>query len=103
ETAEAAQGFRPLYTGLDLSGWKAGEREQADWKPHDWVLECAGKTPLESEKEYGNFVLICDWAQGKDGSSPVPLVRLRGSDRGDFPLSGGAAEGGAEPGKWNRT
>jgi hypothetical protein len=104
ETAEEAQGFRPLYTGLDLSGWKAGEDQLKEWKPRDWMLECTGATPLESERELRDFILICDWrAGGEDKPVGVALVRLRGSDQAELPLSGSAGEDAAKPGEWNRT
>jgi len=62
------EGFRSLYNGLDLRGWKpvAGNREH--WQAKDWVLHYDGKSEatgeerhLWTEKEFGNFVLIVDW------------------------------------------
>jgi hypothetical protein len=109
ETAAEARGFRPLYTGLDLSGWKAGEVQRAQWKPRDWILECTGEVPLESEKEYRDFVLICDWRVEDNakasGGGPAGggLLRLRGSEKAEVPLSGAPPDGGGKPGEWNRS
>jgi Domain of Unknown Function (DUF1080) len=66
ETAELAAGFQSLYTGVDLAGWKAAPGHQRHWQPADWILNYDGKSEADdknlwSEKEYGNFVLICDW------------------------------------------
>src|SRR5262249_13308940 len=66
ETAAAAQGFVPLYTGVDLSGWKVASGHENHWKPANWILSYDGKSEAEdknlwTEKEYGDFVMVCDW------------------------------------------
>ncbi|WLD11974.1 3-keto-disaccharide hydrolase [Planctellipticum variicoloris] len=66
EIALEATGFRPLYTGVDLSGWKATDEHQAHWKVNDWKLsydgQCMAADPhLWTEEEFGDFELICDW------------------------------------------
>jgi hypothetical protein len=63
DTATADEGFRSLYTGVDLSGWKAGPDQKGHWQPKDWVLnfDGKGKGDLWSDKEYGDIQLICDW------------------------------------------
>src|SRR6516165_7714762 len=35
EIADEATGFKPLYTGLDLSGWKADDEAKKHWLPSD--------------------------------------------------------------------
>jgi cyanophycinase len=66
KTAPEETGFVPLYTGLDLRGWKADSGHANHWKPADWVLKYDGQSEAEdknlwTEKEYKDFVLICDW------------------------------------------
>jgi len=66
EIADVDRGFRSLYTGVDLAGWKELPGHKNHWKPADWILEYDGKSDAEdkclwSEKEYGNFMLVCDW------------------------------------------
>jgi hypothetical protein len=66
EIANVDQGFRSLYTGVDLAGWKAVSGHKGHWKPADWFLDYDGKSDADdkclwSQKEYGNFTLICDW------------------------------------------
>ncbi len=66
EVADVAKGFRSLYTGLDLSGWKQEEGHKGHWQPNDWKLTYDGKSEakdkdLWTEKEYGDFELVCDW------------------------------------------
>jgi hypothetical protein len=66
QVAELDQGFKSLYTGLDLSGWKHSEKHKQHWQAKDWILDYDGKCDepephLWTEKEYGDFVLIADW------------------------------------------
>ncbi|MEX0939222.1 MAG: DUF1080 domain-containing protein [Pirellulales bacterium] len=69
EIADEAQGFQSLYTGVDLSGWKQEPGHEGHWQPRDWILHYDGQSEAEpaqaknlwSEKEYGDFILICDW------------------------------------------
>ena len=66
EIALVAVGHRSLYSGLDLTGWKASEQHLGHWKPSDWKLVYDGKCDatdpnLWSEQEFGDFEMICDW------------------------------------------
>src|SRR5262245_37901041 len=66
DVAEADRGFRPLYNGIDLAGWKQHPGHKGHWQPKDWVLSYDGKSQakekdLWTEKEYGDFELVCDW------------------------------------------
>jgi hypothetical protein len=62
ETADITQGFKNLYTGVDLAGWKADPANKGHWQPRDWVLHYDGKgKDLWSEKSYGDFQMVCDW------------------------------------------
>jgi hypothetical protein len=62
EVADQDEGFRNLYTGLDLSGWKADDEEKKHWRPRDWVLHCDGKGPgLRTERQYGDAEFMLDF------------------------------------------
>ncbi len=81
EVAEQDQGFKSLYSGIDLAGWKDEPGHQGHWKPENWILSYDGKSEakdknLWSAKEYGDFELICDWrlnAKPNDEARPVIL------------------------------
>ncbi len=83
EIAVVDQGFKSLYTGVDLAGWKTVPGHANHWKPADWVLDYDGHSEAEdkclwSEKEYANFSLICDWrlsAPPQKKQRPVILRR----------------------------
>jgi hypothetical protein len=64
EVAEKDRGFRSLYTGVDLSGWKQEAGHKGHWQPKDWTLNYDGKSKagdLWTEMEYGDVEMICDW------------------------------------------
>jgi hypothetical protein len=84
EVAEAEQGFKPLYTGVDLSGWKIAPGGDGHWQARDWILEYDGKSEAQEKhlwtgKEYGDFELIVDWRfTRKPELKKVPLIRPNG-------------------------
>lgn len=64
---ELPQGFTSLFNGRDLTNWKVPEGDQGHWKVVDGVIdydamsEAKGDKSLASVKEFGDFVLRCDW------------------------------------------
>jgi len=84
EVAPLAEGFRPLYTGIDLSGWKMELGHEGHWRTNDWILDYDGKSEatnknLWTEKEFGDFVLIADWRlPRKPEIKKVPVILANG-------------------------
>lgn len=105
QTAQAADntppaGFVALFNGQDLAGWKglvadpkkraamtkeelataqttADQKMREHWKVDGGLLVYDGKgDSLCTDKDYGNFELLCDWKILKDGDSGI---YLRGS------------------------
>ena len=71
-TAEekAGRGFKPLFNGKDLSGWKTfldPKKPDADpaktWTVEDGVIQCTGRPNgyFYTEKSFKNYVLRYDW------------------------------------------
>ncbi len=89
EIAPLDQGFKSLYTGVDLSGWKQEPGHAGHWQPKDWILAYDGKSEanekdLWSTKEYGDFILICDWRlTGKGTKMKRPVILPNGDDATD--------------------
>jgi hypothetical protein len=83
EIATVAEGFRPLFNGLDLTGWKNEPGHKGHWNPDGFAIRYDGKSEapgeakhLWTEKEYGDFVFMCDWrfpAKPKKLKRPVIL------------------------------
>ncbi|MDD2456784.1 MAG: DUF1080 domain-containing protein [Kiritimatiellae bacterium] len=67
EIAREADGYVPLFTGVDLRNWKVPEGDNGHWKvvneviDYDAMSEASGDKSLWSEKAYKNFELIVDW------------------------------------------
>ena len=67
EIANEAEGFVPLFTGVDLRGWKVPERDNGHWKvvneviDYDAESESAADKSLWSEREFGDVQLVADW------------------------------------------
>lgn len=111
QTAVEADGFVPLYTGVDLTHWRADAGHEGHWQPSDWRLVYDGLSrasdrSLWTAQEFQDFVLICDWRwPRKPDAAPQPLTLIR-SDR-PMPAELQAAltpslESDAPIGRWNR-
>jgi hypothetical protein len=89
ETAETAKGFKNLYTGLDLSGWQAGDEAKKHWRTNDWILAYDGKgEPLATEKKFGDAEFIVDFQLPKKEDKPASCVFvLRDGKEGAVRLS----------------
>ena len=78
--AIANRGYRSIYSGLDLSGWKTAATSK--WKVNDWVLSYA--PPIDSVEpllttieEFGDFGFVVD-VRLKTDSGPAE-IQLRGA------------------------
>jgi len=103
-TAPLDQGWRALFSGLDLRGWTTNADTAQHWRVNGERLLRSGpaaEATLWSEARFGNaeFVIDCKPAKGDGSSSKVaPAVRLRAHDQSvqaiELP--------DAEPGKYQR-
>jgi len=65
--SDVPAGYRPLFNGQDLSGWKVPQGDGGHWKVIDGVIdydarsEAAGDKSLWTQQEFGDFVLRVDW------------------------------------------
>ena len=87
--AEKDKGFRSLYNGLDLRGWKQEPGHQGHWKAKNWVLDNDGKSQVQdknlwTQEEFENFTLIVDWKlPTESGTENVPVILPDGSQATD--------------------
>lgn len=74
--AEPDLGFRSLYNGLDLRGWKAPAELAPHWRPNGWMLEHDGQGgDLWSAEEYGDLQLLVDWRwPGPAHDADLPVI-----------------------------
>ena len=81
--ADKDDGFKPLFNGKDLTGWKANQGGKMDvWGADNGVLFVAGGGGgwLMTEQEYGDFELKLEFKLPKMGNSGVCL---RSPTKGD--------------------
>ncbi len=94
-TAHAADGFKPLYNGKDLSGWHVKDSKYQNWVANGEILLCKkgavgianGNGWLTTDKEYGDFILRVEWKLPAGGNSGVAIR---------FPKDGEPAHEGME-------
>lgn len=101
------RGYRSLYTGVDLSGWKAGENASGAWQSRDWILQA--KTPegkparLGTTETFGDFGFIVDFRPGPATASLTLELRDAGAGRLDLLHASEAWKAALEKtGRWNR-
>jgi hypothetical protein len=95
EVAEADKGFKSLFDGLDLDGWKTDE---GAWKAAGGHLTAAGKADLATEKKYGPCELVFDYKL----PAKAEKAEVRASVGGLPALANPPTTPGAKPGGWQR-
>jgi hypothetical protein len=96
--------FYPIYTGVDLSGWKVTPEISQHWLVQDWTLAHDGTGPaLTSQEEIGNFILSADF-RWSDAANPGDWRQLVGTRFGDALAKALPYPASAEKkaGEWNR-
>lgn len=83
------EGFRNLYNGLDLRGFKQAPGHENHWQAKNWILDYDGKSEAQdknlwTERQFGNFTLIVDWRlAGEPTTEQVPVILPDGSEATD--------------------
>ncbi len=107
-SAPVDQGWRPLFTGLDLRGWRANPSAAARWRVEQERLAVRAAEPgaagavapdatLWSEEEFGDaeFVLDYQTPRSTGGEKPAAVtLQVRGTDGRGVPLTLVPAEAG---------
>lgn len=106
QSAPVELGFVPLYTGLDLRGWKSNDDLAKRWKASDWQLKLTATdgTPgpiLWTEANYRNVDFVVDFRLPENAD--VEQV-WGGFEVGGYRiiLSQNQFPGRLAPGKWQR-
>lgn len=88
-TAPADEGFRAIFNGLDLRGWKANDRWNAEGERLRLKKGESANNTLWTEKEYGDAEFIVDVRSFKE-SPQTAIIDFRGIK---IPLDHGATNG----------
>lgn len=84
QTAQAFEGFVPIFSGKDFAGWKMNDALAAVWsaKGSHFVSKSGVKDPnynLWGEKSYRDFTLCVDWRLTKEPEKKLaPTFRAEG-------------------------
>ncbi|MCH2132883.1 MAG: DUF1080 domain-containing protein [Phycisphaerales bacterium] len=76
-SANEAEGFRPLFNGLDLSGWKPPAGNEGNWSVTGGRLFHNGQGgDLWSTRSLGDFDMVVDWrwTQQHQGEMDRPVI-----------------------------
>lgn len=74
----AEEGFRPLFDGNSLAGWKVTENTAKSWKLQDGLLILiGGSNHLFTQEEFQDFVLRFQWRPLRKGYNSGLFVRGR--------------------------
>jgi hypothetical protein len=75
------EGFRPLYTGVDLDGWLTGPEHRDHWTSRGHILDYDGEgDTLWTAESFEDFELLMDWRwTGEPRGDSVPVVQSDGS------------------------
>jgi hypothetical protein len=87
-TAPVDLGWRSLFTGLDLRGWKTNDATANRWQASGERLHLRNGTPstestLWTAQKFGDaeFILDCRPAKSEQSAEPsMPAVQVRGAD-----------------------
>lgn len=111
-TAPLDEGWRPLYTGVDLRGWKLPFQGSDRWQPSNWQIKLqpgVGSAPLWAAVEVADCQVICDiqLPKGADLSKPCAGLYVRNNSRplvlfgaGDSTIAIGSDK--VKPNQWYR-
>ncbi|MDP1563801.1 MAG: DUF1080 domain-containing protein [Pirellulaceae bacterium] len=120
EIAVANRGYYSIYTGLDLSGWRAADPSTDAWQARDWVLAYQGpvadqqpgsRQSLIHEQVLENFGFVVDFKLDKTES--VFALELTNAESAKVETANDQAsisvyttanqdEQLVKPGQWNR-
>ncbi len=81
--AEDGTGFRRLFDGASLRGWKESEGHTGHWSPRDGTLVYDGKgDTLWSTEDLGDFELVADWRWTAEhqGKMQRPFIGADGNE-----------------------
>jgi hypothetical protein len=90
--AIADRGYRSLYNGLDLAGWRVPDAAAKLWRARDWVLSFQGNPTPEVDVDLtletvGTFTLSEEQHElgflldvGLKANSGVPVIQFLGHD-----------------------
>ena len=79
QTAPLDQGWKSLFNGVDLRGWKAAKEKETGWHGGDWSLRRAEKPAADDviscDLSSVPFELTFDWRDAAASASPAITIK----------------------------
>ena len=105
DVAISDRGYRSIYTGVDLSGWKTAEGGAGHWKSKDWVLAYDGASTgsdrsLTSAESFADVGFIVDVRRKAD--TGTLSITVGGADAIAFENDDNETASLRKAGQWNR-
>lgn len=86
DTATESSGFRSIFDGLSLDGWKTDGGEEGSWSAKGGKIVHNGKGGnLWTRESFANFELIADWrwVGPSQGKMQRPIIGADGKETGE--------------------
>src|SRR5579884_2538213 len=91
ECADLAEGYKNLYTGLDLSGWKLAGSARKHWQPRDNILHYSGNgradDSLRTARALRPAALMVDFRFPTKADKPCSFVVYDGGKEGHLRIT----------------
>ena len=103
QVAIANRGYRSLYNGLNLDGWKLDKEGEDNWQSNDWILAYDGKAEtvqgkmLATKERFRNYGFVLDIKPGEgfDGLGlPGGVLPTQSTKIGEWSRLEGVIENG---------
>ena len=81
--------FKPLFNGVDLTGWVDVNTSPETWRVEDSVLICTGLPigVMRTDRQYENFILEVEWKHMEAGGNSGVFIWSEGTPFEDDPLT----------------
>ncbi len=77
--------FRPLFNGVDLSGWIDVNTSPETWRVEDSMIICSGHPigVMRTDRQYENFILEVEWRHMEAGGNSGIFIWSEGTQFSD--------------------
>ena len=73
--------FRPLFNGVDLSGWVDVNTSPETWRVEDSMIICTGMPigVMRTDRQYENFIVEIEWRHMEAGGNSGMFIWSEGT------------------------
>ena len=73
--------FRPLFNGVDLTGWVDVNTSPETWRVEDSIIVCTGNPigVMRTDRQYENFIVEIEWRHMESGGNSGMFIWSEGT------------------------